>query len=83
MCIRDRQYAEAIGLARALLRHDPLDEPAYTDLMRLCALNSDRAAALHAYHTCATVLRRELDVAPGQAARELYERCLLYTSRCV
>ena len=71
-----RHYPEAIAFARALLRHDPLNEPAYTDLMRLCALNSDRAAALHAYHTCATVLRRELDVAPGQAARELYERLL-------
>lgn len=71
-----RQYAEAIGLARALLRHDSLNEPAYTDLMRLCALGGDRAAALHAYHTCATVLRRELDVAPGRAARELYERLL-------
>ena len=71
-----RQYQEAIGFTRALLRHDPLNEPAYTDLMRLCALNGDRAAALHAYHTFATVLRRELDVAPGQAARELYERLL-------
>jgi len=71
-----RQYPEAIGFARALLRHDPLNEPAHTDLMRLCALNGDRAAALHAYHTCATVLRRELDVAPGQAAREMYERLL-------
>jgi DNA-binding SARP family transcriptional activator len=71
-----RQYPEAIGFTRALLRHDPLNEPAYTDLMRLCALNGDRAAALHAYHTFATVLRRELDVAPGQAARELYERLL-------
>ncbi len=71
-----RQYAEAIAFTRALLRHDPLDEPAHTDLMRLCALNGDRATALHAYHTCVTILRRELDVAPGRAARELYERLL-------
>lgn len=71
-----RHYREAIGFVRELLRHDPLDEPAYTDLMRLCALNGDRAAALHAYHTCATVLRRELGVEPGRATRELYERLL-------
>lgn len=71
-----RQYPEAIGFVRVLLRHDPLNEPAHTDLMRLCALNGDRAAALHAYHTCATILRRELDVAPGRATRELYERLL-------
>lgn len=71
-----RQYQEAIGFARQLLRHDPLNESTYIDLMRLCALNGDRAAALHAYHTCATVLRRELDVEPGQATRQTYERLL-------
>ncbi len=71
-----RQYRRAIAHARALLRHDPLHEPAYTHLMRLHALVDDRAAALHTYHTCATVLRRELDVEPGPAISELYERLL-------
>lgn len=71
-----RDYQQAIAHAQALLRHDPLHEPAYAHLMRLHALNDDRAAALHTYHTCATVLRRELDVEPGPATRELYERLL-------
>ena len=71
-----RDYRQAIGHAQTLLRHDPLHEPAYAQLMRLQALNDDRAAALHTYHTCATVLRRELDVEPGPATRELYERLL-------
>jgi len=71
-----RQYPEAISHARELLRHDPLNEPAYADLMRLYALNGERAAALHAYHSCATVLCRELDVAPGRAMREMYDRLL-------
>lgn len=71
-----RGYRQAIGHAQALLRHDPLHEPAYAQLMRLHALNDDRAAALHTYHTCATVLRRELDVEPGPATRQLYERLL-------
>lgn len=71
-----RDYRRAIGHAQALLRHDLLHEPAYAQLMRLHALNDDRAASLHTYHTCATVLRRELDVAPGPATRELYERLL-------
>jgi DNA-binding SARP family transcriptional activator len=71
-----RHYRQAIEWVRALLRHDPLHEAAYTRLIRLHALNGDRAAALHAYHTCATILRRELDVAPGRPARELYERLL-------
>lgn len=74
-------YAQAIGHAQALLRHDPLHEPAYAQLMRLHALNGDRAASLHTYHTCATVLRRELDVEPGPATRELYERLLKTTAQ--
>ena len=71
-----RDYRQAIGHAQTLLRHDPLHEPVYAQLMRLQALNDDRAAALHTYHTCVTVLRRELDVEPGPATRELYERLL-------
>lgn len=71
-----RQYRRAIVHARALLRHDPLHEPAYSLLMRLHALVDDRAAALHTYHTCVTVLRRELGVEPGHAIRELYQRLL-------
>lgn len=71
-----RNYPQAIGHAQALLRHDPLHEPAYTQLMRLHALNDDRAAALHTFHTCTTILRRELDVEPGRQTRELYERLL-------
>lgn len=71
-----REYGQAIGHAQARLRHDPLHEPAYAHLMRLHALNDDRAAALHTYHTCATVLRRELDVEPGPSTRALYEQLL-------
>lgn len=71
-----RAYGPAIGHIQALLRHDPLHEPAWLQLMRLQALDGNRAAALHTYHTCATVLRRELDVEPGPATRELYERLL-------
>lgn len=71
-----RDYPRAIGHAQALLRHDPLHEPAYAQLMRLHASNDDRAAALHTYHTCVTVLRRELDVEPGPATRATYEQLL-------
>lgn len=71
-----RNYPAAIAAIQAVLRHDPLREPAYAQLMRLHALNDDRAAALHTYHTCATVLSRELDAEPGRATRELYEQLL-------
>jgi DNA-binding SARP family transcriptional activator len=71
-----RQYQQAIRHARALIRHDPLHEPAYAQLMRLQALNEDRAAALHTYHTCVTLLEREMGVEPGPMVQEIYQRLL-------
>lgn len=71
-----RDLPTVITYARRLLEHDPCHEPAYRSLMRLHALNGDRAAALYAYHTCVTVLRRELGVPPDVATRALHERLL-------
>jgi DNA-binding SARP family transcriptional activator len=75
-----REYRAAIGYAQRLLRHDPLHEVTCGRLMRLQALSGDRAGALRTYHTCATVLQRELGVEPSPATREAYER-LLQTDR--
>jgi DNA-binding SARP family transcriptional activator len=71
-----RDYRTAIGHAQRLLRHDSLHEATYRRLMRLHALTGDRASALRAYHTCATVLQRELGMEPSPATREAYERLL-------
>jgi len=73
---QEGDYRAAIGHAQRLLRHDPLDETTYRLLMRLHALEGNRAAALRVYHTCTTVLQRELDVQPDAATREAYERLL-------
>lgn len=72
-----RDYATAAHYAQRLLRYDPMRETAYRRLMRLHALNGDRAKALQAYHQCATVLERELDVEPCQATQAAYERLLV------
>ena len=69
-----RAYREAIACARRLLAADPLHEATYRHLMRLHALDGDRVAALRVYHSCVAMLKRELDVEPGAATRELYER---------
>ena len=69
-----RNHAAAIAHAQQLLRYDPLHEATYRRLMRLYALTGDRAAALRVYHTCASALERELDVAPSPATQEAYER---------
>lgn len=71
-----RDYEAAIRHAQRLLRHDPLHEATYRCLIRLHALNGDRAGALQVYHTCAAVLQRELGVEPSAATRQAYEQLL-------
>ncbi|MGZ3616605.1 MAG: ATP-binding protein, partial [Ktedonobacteraceae bacterium] len=66
----------AIRYAQRLLALDPLSEDLYRRLMRLFALNNDRANALYVYHTCVTTLQREMGVDPDQATRELYEQLM-------
>jgi predicted ATPase len=66
----------AIRYAQRLLVLDPLSEDLYRRLMRLFALNNDRASALHVYHTCVTTLQREMGVDPDPATREAYERLM-------
>ncbi len=66
-------YDAAILIAQRLLRHDPLYEPAYRQIMTLYARRGDHAGALRIYHTCATVMERELGAEPGQSTRALYE----------
>lgn len=70
----ERDYAGAIDCAQTLLRHDPLHEETYRHLMRLYAVTLNRAGALRTYHTCTTLLRRELDVEPSPATRLVYEQ---------
>jgi len=69
-----RQYEEAIEITNRLIRSEPLNESAYHLAMRLHALNNDRAGALQAYHTCVTVMRRELDMEPSAEVQTLYEQ---------
>jgi predicted ATPase/DNA-binding SARP family transcriptional activator len=66
----------AIRYAQRLLGLDPLSEDLSRRLMRLFALNNDRASALHVYHTCVTTLQRELGVDPDPATRAAYERLM-------
>ena len=52
------------------LRLDPLDERVYRWLMRLHALDQDRAGALRVYQACAAVLEAELGVEPEPETRQ-------------
>jgi predicted ATPase len=59
-----------------LLGLDPLSEDLYRRLMRLFALNNDRASALRVYHSCVTILQREMGVDPSLATCEAYEQVM-------
>jgi DNA-binding SARP family transcriptional activator/predicted ATPase len=72
----ERDHAAAIHHAQRLLRTDPLHETTYRRLMRLYALNGDRASALRTYHNCVTLLERELGVGPNQDTQDAYARLL-------
>jgi DNA-binding SARP family transcriptional activator len=71
-----RRYDDAIVEAQRLLHADPLQESSYRHLMRLYAARGDRAAALRTYHTCLSLLERELAAPPSAATQELYNRLL-------
>ena len=75
-----RELKPAIAYAQRLLRHDPLLEETYRQLMRLHALEDDRPAALRVYHTCATILDREFGVEPSETTQAVYTRLLNATT---
>jgi len=70
------QPRAALAFGQRLLRHDPLREETYRILMRLYAACGDRAGVRRVYHTCVSVLERELAVGPSAATREAYEQAL-------
>src|SRR5207302_3731735 len=72
----DRTTPTALATALALIRLDPLHEPAHRALMRLLAMRGRRAEALRQYQVCVDALERELAVSPEPATTELYERLL-------
>jgi DNA-binding SARP family transcriptional activator len=71
-----REYGKGIEHTQSLLRLDSLNETAYLKLMRLQALNDDRASALRTFHICSKTLRAELGIMPGPMLQEAYEQLL-------
>ena len=67
-------YEQAITFAVRVLMHDRAREHAHRQLMRLMHLSGDRTGALQQYEKCVEALREELDVAPAERTRQLYEQ---------
>ena len=64
----------AILYAQRLLRHDPYREENYRRLMRLHLFRGDRAGVISVYRDCKRMLKRELDLEPGETTNELVRR---------
>lgn len=70
------EYQGALQYDQRLLRFDPLHEATYRQLMRLHALSGDRTGVVRVFHTCESVLRRELDMCPAIETRAAYQASL-------
>jgi DNA-binding SARP family transcriptional activator/predicted ATPase len=66
----------AARYAQSIIQHDPLNETAYVQSMRLQALSGNRAGVRRIYEQCVATLRRELDVEPGPATQAAYGQLL-------
>jgi DNA-binding SARP family transcriptional activator/tetratricopeptide (TPR) repeat protein len=73
---RTGDLAGAIEAARRRVQLQPLEEVGYRTLMKLQADLGDRAGAVNTYHHCASVLERELGVAPDPSTRQAFQRLM-------
>ncbi|MSP12373.1 MAG: hypothetical protein EXR62_05380 [Chloroflexi bacterium] len=70
----ERDYPAAIGYGQRLLQLNPIDEAMVRTLMRLYALNGNRAGALRVYLDCVATFQAELAAEPATATAEVYRR---------
>ena len=71
----------AMAALDKLLTVDPFNEPAHRALIQLHADSGDRAGAISIYHRLATLLERELGVAPASLTTALVTELLGDTGR--
>lgn len=69
-----RDLVKAIPLYRRILALDPYQEHIYCQLMQALADIGDTAAAERVYRDLRTLLLREMNLQPGDAAAEVYNR---------
>ncbi len=77
----ETDFQAALGVAKQLIRLEPLSEVHYRRAMRLHFFLGDRAAALETYHRCQTVLKESLGLEPlpetQNLARDIEQRKLM------
>jgi DNA-binding SARP family transcriptional activator len=75
---RTGDLAGAVAAARRRVQLQPLEEVGYRTLMELQADLGDRSGAVSTYHHCASVLERELGVAPDSSTRDAFQRLMAH-----
>ena len=80
---RAGDLAGAVEAARRRVQLQPLEEVGYRTLMELQADLGDRAGAVSTYHHCASVLERELGVAPDPSTRRAFQRLMAHARPAV
>jgi WD40 repeat protein/serine/threonine protein kinase/DNA-binding SARP family transcriptional activator len=74
MATRGASYAKARAYAERQLEIDDLRESAYRQLMKILALNGQRAEAMALYESFSRLLAEELAMAPASRTTERYEQ---------
>lgn len=69
-------YEEALSFARRLTHHDPLNEEAHQEVMRLCFLLGRTSDAMDQFERCKSVLDEELGTEPSAPTVEIYEKIM-------
>lgn len=73
-CLQRTDAEGCIVRCHKILQKDSCREDAYRRLMRCYAHLGQRSQALHWYDLCVRTLRQELDVAPSEQTRRLYQQ---------
>jgi DNA-binding SARP family transcriptional activator len=76
-----RDYQAAIKYSQIYLQYEPYKESLYRRLLRLHALNGDRAEAVRVYKQCENILEAELGITPENATINAYEQILRLSTR--
>lgn len=75
--LQQADYEQALECAHQILRADPLREEIHREVMRLYALQGNRAEAARQYRLCQDLLDKELGIPPMPETARLYSQILL------
>lgn len=73
------EWRAALAWGHKLLELDGMQEHVHRALMQCHCAMGNRPAAIHQYHACAEVLKRELGVSPMEVTRQAYQAILTRT----